>query len=108
MLGIPARDWIRLNARIGMMVGLAAIGAALGFAIGLELLQNAAIAEGIFPPPGVPVGPGTRYSRPDGQLWNVATTLQQFANVSGVLGALLLLWGGALDRFEDRIVEVIA
>jgi hypothetical protein len=40
-------------------------------------------------------------------LWSAAVTLQQLANTSGIVGAILLLWGGALDRFEDWAVEVL-
>jgi hypothetical protein len=108
MSNIDADDWLYLNIRVSFMIGMLALGSALAFTLALMLLQDAAIAQGVFPPPGAPVGPGGAFERPDGPLWHAAKQYQTFANVSGLIGLVLVLWGGIADRYQDNILEVFA
>lgn len=78
-------------------LGLVSIGAAMGWAVALALLQDAAIAAGEFPEPGARVSVSLYKTSP---FWDAATTLQQLANVAGVAGAVLLLGFGWLSRDE--------
>lgn len=89
----------RIFERMAMNLGLLAIGAAMAWAVALALLQDAAIAAGVFPEPGQAVRGDMLYKNP---LWGAATTLQKLANVTGVVGALLLLAGAYLDRTREE------
>lgn len=107
MFGVTADDWLYLNIRISFMIGMLALGSALAFTLALTQLQSAAIAAGVFPPPGAPVGPTGAFDRPDGPLWDAAKQFQSFANASGAVGLLLVMWGGIADRYQDTILEVV-
>jgi len=82
---------------LALTIGLVAIGAAMAWAVALAILQDASIAAGVLPQPGERTPISLYKSSP---LWNAATTLQTLANVSGVIGALLLMAFGYWNRRE--------
>lgn len=69
-------------------LGLIGIGAAMAWSVALALLQDAAIAAGALPEPGTRVPNDLYKTNP---IWDAATTLQNLANASGVIGAALLI-----------------
>ena len=95
-----------LLKRVALSIGLLALGAAMAWAISLTLLQNAAIAEGVFPQPGSPVVSGAAFR--SGALWQAAKTLQQLANTAGLVGLVLLAGYGLADRYWPTIDDVDA
>lgn len=94
---------IELGAKIALFVGMLAFGVMLGAAVGLAELQQSCIATGKLPAPGVPVLPGTLEEL---ACFESARRLKLLANGAGILGAVLLLGGGLLDRYGGRIAEV--
>lgn len=76
------------------MTGIALIGAMTGFAVSLNIVQTAAINQGIIIP-GYPV-PESH------QVYSSLRALQTLANTSGAVGALLL---GAYGIHEYRTME---
>lgn len=83
-------------------LGLIGIGAAMAWSVSLALLQDAAIAAGELPEPGARVAGELYKTSP---LWDAATTLQDLANGSGVLGGLMLLAAAFLGRDEVEVFE---
>jgi len=80
----------QLVKRVAVQVGLVAIGMAAAFAVSLALLQDAAIADGVWSTFGPPT---------DSALWAAAKQLQLLANASAGVGAVLLLTYGVADRY---------
>lgn len=93
---------VYLGKRLALSVGLMALGAAMAWAMALMLLQDAAIAAGALPQPGVAVAPNVLENNP---LWNAAQTLQSLERAAGGIGALLILGYGVVDRYEDELTE---
>lgn len=93
-----------LLKRIALSVGLLALGAAMAWAISLALLQDAAIAAGVFPQPGSVVTSGGLYT--ESPLWGAAQTLQWLANTTGLVGVLLLFGYGLADRYWETIEDL--
>jgi len=89
--------------RLALGLGMMAIGAALAYAVALALLQDAAIAAGVFPEPGTRVIEGEGLA--SGPLWNAAKTLQTLANWTGAAGAVLVLAYGVVDRYGGELQE---
>lgn len=98
-------DGLALTTQIALFVGVLGLGLSLGTTIGLAELQSSCIAAGGLPEPGTPI--------PDDGMgvfpcWPGAQRLQWIANKSAYAAAALLLGGALLDRFDDRVREVIA
>jgi len=85
----------QLGKRVAVQVGLVAIGMAAAFAVSLALLQDAAIADGVWSTFAWS-GPPT-----DSALWAAAKQLQLLANASVGVGAVLLLAYGVADRYVE-------
>jgi len=99
--------WLYLTSRLALYFGLLGLGAALGLAVGLNQLQHACIAAGVMPSPGTPmsVARGMLATNP---CWDSALLLQHLSNRIGIGAGILLILGGVLDRFGDRVAEAIS
>jgi hypothetical protein len=97
--------YLYLGKRLSLSLGLVALGAAMAWAISLMLLQSAAIQAGALPAPGTRLtDAGLVKQNP---LWIAARTLQSLADGVGVVGAVLVLVYGVVDRYEDEVMAVI-
>lgn len=86
--------------------GILGVGLAAGAAIGLAQLQAACIADGVLPKPGTEVTDQAVYTGT--ACWESAMLLQQIANYSGVIAAVLLLAGAVIDQYPEKVQEVMA
>lgn len=82
-----------LAKRLVLLLGVLAIGLALGLHLGLGVLQQAAMAAGAWPTPYATAEP---MSYP---LYAGARQLQLLTNLSAGIGAVLLLVYGLMDRY---------
>lgn len=105
MLNLDAEEWHYFIVRQSLFLGILALGVAGGAHLGVTELQSACIADGVLPQPGTEVTAKAVYT--ETACWQSALTLQQIANYGGMLGAVLLLAGGALDRYPERTKEVL-
>ena len=104
-MAMEREHYLYFGKRLSLSLGLVALGAAMAWAVSLMLLQSAAIEAGALHAPGTPLtDTGLVEQNP---LWNAATTLQSLANGVGVVGAVLVLVYGVVDRFEDEVMKVI-
>lgn len=94
---------LELLAKTAMFTGVLAIGIALGAAIGLNELQTSCVAAGKLPTAGTPL---ININLEENACWQGAKYLQDVANGSGVVGAALALFGGILDTYKERVLEV--
>lgn len=94
-----------LAAQQCLRFGILGVGIAAGAAIGLSQLQSACIADGVLPKPGAEVSQQAMYTAT--ACWESAVLLQQIANYSGIIAAVLLLAGAALDQYPEKVQEVI-
>lgn len=93
-----------IGVQILLFLGVLAIGIALGSAVGLSIHQQTCTAAGQLPAPGSVVLPGQL----DGNAcWQGALQLQHLANITGGIGAVLLLLGGLADTYDERVREVL-
>lgn len=90
----------RLGKTLALLVGFLAIGIGAGFAISLQWMQSAAIAQGALPAPGTTVAQGIWTDSP---LWQTAKSMQSASNASGIIGGMLILGYGILDEYEGEI-----
>ena len=97
-------DYYQLGVQVVLFCGVLAIGIALGAALGLVELQTSCVAAGKLPAPGASL---VGIDLEANACWQGATRMQAIANYSGGLGAVLLLGGGVLDRFEERVRGVV-
>jgi hypothetical protein len=102
---MDATDFVGLLARLGLFGGVLALGVALGGTLALQELQQMCIAVGELPAPGTPIEPRTLQALP---CYRSAQTLQTIANTAAKAGAILLLGGGVLERFEGPLAEQLA
>lgn len=91
-----------LAKRLSVLLGILLIGAALGFHLGLNVLQQAAIMESAWPQFA------TTQAHPGNAFWVAAKALQRWTNLSAGIGATLLLVYGLFDYFERKRVDVDA
>lgn len=90
----------RLTKNVTVLLGMLLLGAAMGFTIGLSVLQDAAMAQNAWP---------TVYSPEQGRhLYAAGKQLQLFANIAAGLGAVLLLVYGLMDYAESQRIDVEA
>lgn len=94
------RKYVYFGKQIGLMFGLLSIGVALGFHLSLGLMQDAAIAQGALPMPGMTVTSSDYTQLP---IWKASKTLQSAANGTAVLGGVLLFGYGVVDRYAEVI-----
>lgn len=94
-----------LIVKQALFLGILAIGLAAGAAIGLMRLQSACIDDGILPKPGAEVTEQAMFTAT--ACWESAVFLQQIANYSAVAGAVLLLGGAVLERYPEKVTEVL-
>lgn len=94
-----------LVVRQALFLGVLGVGIAAGAHIGLGNLNTACIEAGILPQPGDQIAQGAPYKST--QCWESALFLQQVSNYSGGIGAAFLLLGGVIDRFPNRIAEIV-
>lgn len=93
-----------LGLRVALSLGLLLLGLALGVAISLAWMQDAAIAAGALPEPGTPITTANPWQ--ESPIWQTAKAMQTLANGSGIIGALLLLVYGVGDVYTDDDQEV--
>lgn len=104
-MGDDTAVYVELVGKVALFLGVLGIGVALGASLGLSELQTSCMAAGKLPASGSFLMPGQLN---DNACWEGAQFMQSVANTAGYLGAGLLLGGGVLDRYEDRVVEVVA
>lgn len=91
-----------LGKRLTLLLGVLAIGLALGLHLGLSVLQQAAILESAWPQFA------TTQAYPENAFWVAAKRLQRLTNISAGIGAVLLLVYGLMDYAEGERVDVDA
>lgn len=100
-------DSVHVLSKTALFAGVLGLGVALGASLGLEATQSVCVLSS---------GTGAT-----GQLaldsasksaaticWENARTLQTVANASGYTAAFLLLGGGLVDRFDERVRSLLA
>lgn len=92
-------DRLGLAVQLTLMLGVLGIGTALGTSWGLIELQQSCIAAGKLPQPGATL---VGVDLDTNACWQGAQRMQTVANVSGGLGAALLLGGGVLDTYGEE------
>jgi len=90
--------------RMALSIGLLALGAAMAWTFSLAMLQNAAIAAGVFPQPGAIVEAAMYKSSP---FWDTAKRLQLLANTAGGAGLVLLVGYGVADHYWPDLVDEV-
>lgn len=89
-----------LGKRLTLLLGVLAIGLALGFHLSLDIAQNAAAAAGAWPSPYETTDP---MSYP---LYAAAVQLRALTNVTVGIGAVLLLGYGLADYSERTSIDI--
>lgn len=87
-------DLRALAMNVIVLLGVGSLGAAMAFAISLSLLQNAAMADGVWPMVDQQSGSA---------LWAAGKSLQLWTNVSAGMGAVLLLFYGLMDYLGQEV-----
>lgn len=102
---IDEGDRFELVTQTMLFLGVLAMGLALGAAIGLNVLQSSCISAGALPAPGSSLLGVDLDANP---CWQGAKQLQTVANMSGIVGGVLLIFGGVLDRHGGGSREAAA
>lgn len=92
---------VYMGKRLLLMVGLLSVGAGLGFHLSLSMMQEAAIAQGALPVPGLELE--TNWMQKP--LYQTAVDMKELANGSAAIGAVFLLAYGGFDRYKEVLVE---
>lgn len=98
-------DRLELVTMVALFVGVLAIGVSLGASLGLAQLQTSCVQSGQLPAPGVSILPG---QLDENACLDGAKRLQSIGNGAAGVGLVLLLGGGVLDHYDDRVREVLA
>lgn len=97
-------DYYELTTQTMLFVGVLAIGIALGSSWGLAELQTSCMESGRLPQAGNMVLTG---ALDENACWDGALRMQSIANASGLIGGVLLISGGIIDRYDERIRDLL-
>lgn len=96
MLGLDKSERMAFAKVIMLLLGILSIGVGAGFAISLQWMQDAAIAQGALPAPGTLVAGDMWTNTP---IYQTAGTMQTVANGAGIVGGMLVLGYGILNEY---------
>lgn len=99
-------DSVDVLSKTALFAGVLGLGVALGASLGLEATQSVCVqSSGTVAPGQLTLDSASKSAA--AVCWENARTLQTVANASGYFAAALLLGGGLVDRFDDRVRGVV-
>lgn len=100
-------DSVDVLSKTALYAGVLGLGVTLGASLGLEATQSVCVLSSGTAATGQLVLDSAAKSEA-AVCWENARTLQTVANVSGYTAAALLLGGGIVDRFDERVRSLLA